>query len=85
MTKGLDAGHLDGVGLDCEGLDRSAVAAGGQRYLGLALLRVWTAGTEIEGPRLRGVEREAVSEVVGEARKVAGRVCCWREQMNGGR
>jgi hypothetical protein len=42
-------------------------------------------GTEVEGLQLRRTEREVVSELVGEAREVAGRVCLWREQVDGGR
>ncbi len=47
---------------------------GGQANLGLV-------ATEVERPRLWVAEREGVSEPAGEARKVAGRMSRWREQV----
>jgi hypothetical protein len=51
-AKGLDAGHLDEVGLGFEGHGQSAAVAGGQRIPGSALLGDRTVGTEVEGPCL---------------------------------
>ncbi len=51
----------------------------------LALLGDWVVATEIESLSFRRTERETVSELVGETREIAGRVCCWRQQMDGGR
>jgi hypothetical protein len=39
------------------------------------------AATEVEGLRTWVAEREGVYELVGEARKVAGRVGRWRKQV----
>ncbi len=51
----------------------------------LALLGGRVVATEIESLGFRTTERETVSELVGETREVAGRVCCQRQQMDGGR
>ncbi len=70
-AEGLDAGHLGEVGPGFEGFDRS-VAVGERVNLGLV-------ATEVERLRLWMAERESVSELAGEAQKVAGRVGRRRE------
>ncbi len=83
--KGLAAGYLEEVGSGFEGHGPAAVAADGLRLSDPALLGDWVVVTEIESLSFRRTERETVSELVGETREIAGRVCCRRQQMDGGR
>ena len=83
--KGLDAGHLEEVGSGFEGHGLAAVAADGLRLSDPALPGERVVVTKIESLGFRRTERETVLELVGETREVAGRVCCRRQQMDGGR
>ncbi len=83
--KGLDAGHLVEVGSGFEGHGPAVVAADELSLSDLVLLGGRVVVTEIESLGFRRTERETVSELVGETREVSGRVCCRRQQMDGGR